>query len=175
MDRAVDDLFEAIGEDVPADDCERVLAALERHDRRVAGLRLKVVSKAQHSEPPRGAGFASTEAGVAQRTRTTRSTAARQVALATELESGHDVTGAALDDGLVSASHAAVIVARSLELPASVTPAQREVGERQLVEEAQRLDPEQLRRRARLVLETGEAQPAVGDAKRAPLRRERSA
>ena len=43
--------------------------------------------------------------------------AARQVALATELDSGHDATAEALDAGLVSPEHAAVIVRATGQLP----------------------------------------------------------
>ena len=58
------------------------------------------------------AGFTDTGAWVAKTTTVSRSNAARQVALAAELDSGHDATAAALDAGLVSPGHAAVIVQR---------------------------------------------------------------
>ena len=46
-----------------------------------------------------------------------RSDAAREVALATELECGHDATAEALDAGLVSPRHAAVIVQATGQTP----------------------------------------------------------
>ena len=164
MDRGLEMLQLALNADPSAGECERALAGLERHGRRTAAVRMRVVSVAGRSTVAQDAGFASTESWLASRTQTPRGAAARQVALSTELESGHDVTAAALDEGLVSASHAAVIVRASRELPVSVTPDQRQVVERRLVEDAQRLDPDQLRRRARRVLETIEPDQSVVDA-----------
>lgn len=154
----------AVDEGLSAGDCERVLAALERHGRRMSALRLKVLSAAGRTAAAQGAGFASTESWVASRTRMPRSAAARQVALANELESGHDVTSRALDEGLVSAAHAAVIVGAARDLPGSTTPVQRDAVERRLVEDSQLLDPDQLRRRARRVLEEIEPDQAAVDA-----------
>jgi hypothetical protein len=65
---------------------------------------------------------------------------------------------------VISAEHAAVIVAADRDLPAQVTAAQRETVEASLVEKAQSLSPTALRRAARRALEAVENDPAVVDA-----------
>ena len=90
----------------------RVVAELDRATRRIESLKLKVVAAADQAGTAKDAGFTNTGAWVAKTTTVSRSDAARQVALAAELDSGHDATATALDAGLVSPGHAAVIVQR---------------------------------------------------------------
>ena len=85
---------------------------VDRAIRRLEALKLKLVAAADQAGTAKDAGFTDTSAWVAKTTTVSRSDAARQVALATELESGHDATATALDAGLVSPGHAAVIVQR---------------------------------------------------------------
>ena len=93
-----------------------------------------------------------------------RSDAAREVALATELDSGHDATAEALDAGLVSPAHAAVIVQATNQLPDGVSDESRRVVETTLVEKASRFSPDQLRRIARRAIEAVEPDQTVVDA-----------
>ena len=90
--------------------------------------------------------------------------AARQVALASELDSGHDATADALDAGLVSPEHAAVIVRATGQLPAGVSEEQRQMVETELVEKAGRFSPDQLRRFARRAIEAVEPDQKIVDA-----------
>ena len=99
LDRALDALTAAADEGLPAAACEQTLTALERHGRRLAGVRLKVLAAAERAKVAQGAGFASTDAWVARRTRTPRSVAARQVALATELPRVTTLTAAGVRPG----------------------------------------------------------------------------
>lgn len=165
MDASLDRMAGVVaGDALDARACERTLAAVERQSRRLAGIRLRVLAAADRARVAQEAGFTGTEAWAARRTNTPRAAAARQVALAAELAEGCDATARALDDGFVSAGHAAVIVGATRDLPETVTSAQREVVERQLITDAEDLDPEQLRRRARRVLEAIEPDQDVVDA-----------
>ena len=94
-----------------------MVAELDRATRRIEALKLKVVAAADQAGIAKDAGFTDTNAWVAKTTTVGRSDAARQVALATELDSGHDATAEALDAGLVSPDHAAVIVNATGQLP----------------------------------------------------------
>ncbi len=141
-----------------------LVTELDRAARRVEALKLKVLAAADRAGAARQAGFTGTDAWTARHTNTSRSRAARAVALATELEAGHDTTVEALDDGLVSPAHAAVILQAASELPAGVTPEQRQAVETALVAKAQRFTPEQLRRLARRAVEEVESDQAVVDA-----------
>ena len=93
-----------------------------------------------------------TGAWLSKATRTTGAVAAGQVALAGALET-LPATGAALRDGVVSAEHAVVIAAATRQLPASLGAEDRAVVEAGLVEQATRLDPAALRKKARRALE----------------------
>jgi hypothetical protein len=166
MDTALDRLAGEVSGVLDPASCERALAASERASRRLAGIRLRVLAAADRARVAQGAGFTGTEAWAARRTTSTRTSAAKDVALAAELGEGrgHDVTALALDAGLVSPDHAAVIVAAANQLPEGVTPEQQAAVEDTLVGDAQRLDPAQLRRRARRVLEEVEPDPDIVDA-----------
>src|SRR4051794_35316153 len=91
---------------------------VDRAIRRLEALKLKLVAAADTAGIAQDAGFTGTEAWVVRQTTTSRTTAARQVALARELapEGGHETTAAALDDGLVSPAHAAVIIGATRDL-----------------------------------------------------------
>src|ERR1700712_4733762 len=91
---------------------------VEQIGRRVEAVKLKLVAAADTAGTPSDAGVAGAEAWVASQTRTTRAEAAREVRLARDLETGeHDVTAAALDQGLVSSAHADVILRATRDLP----------------------------------------------------------
>ena len=142
----------------------RVVAELDRAARRIEALKLKVIAAADKAGTATDAGFTNTDAWVAKTTTVSRSDAARQVALAAELDSGHDATATALEAGLVSPGHAAVIVHATGQLPAGVSAEQRQVVETALVESAARFSPDQLRRLARRAIEAVEPDQSVVDA-----------
>ena len=80
---------------------------VDRAIRRLEALKFKLLVAADSTGVAQDAGYSGTEAWAAQQTLTSRTTAARQVALARELapDAGHDATAAALDAGLVSPAH----------------------------------------------------------------------
>jgi len=137
---------------------------VDRAIRRLEALKLKLVAIADRAGTAKDAGFTGTTAWVAKTTTVSRSDAARQVALAGDLDSGHDATAAALDAGLVSPGHAAVIVNATGQLPTGVSEEQRRVVEAHLVEKAARFSPDQLRRLARRAIEAVEPDQTVVDA-----------
>jgi hypothetical protein len=141
-----------------------LVQVLERLGRRLEAVRLKVLAAADRAGTAQEAGFTGTDAWVARQTRTPRARAAREVRLATDLGEGHDATAVALDEGLLSPAHAAVIVDATRQLPSTVTPEQRETVEAALVAKARLLNPDQLRRTARRALEAVEPDPQVVDA-----------
>ncbi len=117
-----------------------------------------------HAGVAKDAGFTGADAWLAKTTTVSRADAARQVALAGELESGHDATAEALDAGLVSPEHAAVIVRATGQLPDGVSAEQRQTVEASLVEKATRFSPDQLRRIARRAIEDVEPDQTMVDA-----------
>ena len=141
-----------------------VVAELDRATRRIEALKLKVVAAADQAEVAKDAGFTGAEAWLAKTTTLSRGDAARQVALATELDYGHDATAEALDAGLVSPDHAAVIVRATSQLPDTVSVEQRHEVEVSLVEKAARFSPDQLRRIARRAIEAVEPDQKIVDA-----------
>src|SRR3978361_1318770 len=74
-----------------SDDHARLVAELDRATRRITALKLKMVAAADKAGAPADAGYAGTEAWFAKHTTASRTTAAREVALAKDLDSGHDV------------------------------------------------------------------------------------
>ncbi|HSK34196.1 MAG TPA: DUF222 domain-containing protein, partial [Propionicimonas sp.] len=82
---------------------------VERAIRRLESLKLNLVAAADKAGTAKDAGYCGTDAWVARHTTTSRATAAREVALATDLDTGHDTTATALDAGALSPAHAAVI------------------------------------------------------------------
>ena len=95
------------------------------------GLKLKLVAAADTAGVAKDAGFTGADAWLAKTTTVSRADAARQVALAAELDSGHDATAEALDAGLVSPEHAAVIVHATGQLPDTVSDASSARSSRQ--------------------------------------------
>ena len=142
----------------------RTVAEVDRAIHRLTAYKLKVLASAEKAHVAADAGFTDTNAWAARQTRSSRATAARDVALATDLETGHDTTAAALDEGLLSPAHAAVIVQASNQLPDGCSDGQRGEVEASLVEKAQRFDPDQLRRLARRAIEVIEPDEATVDA-----------
>ncbi len=140
------------------------VAEVDRAIRRLEALKLKLVATADKSGVAKDAGFTGPDAWLAKTTTASRTDAARQVALAGALDCGHDATADALEAGLVSSGHAAVIVHATGQLPSGVTDAQRRVVEASLVEKAQRYSPDQLRRIARRAIEAVEPDQQVVDA-----------
>ena len=65
---------------------------VDRAIRRLESLKLKMVAAADQAGTAKDAGFTDTDAWVAKTTTVSRSDAAREVALATELDTGHDAT-----------------------------------------------------------------------------------
>ncbi len=142
----------------------RAVAEVEKAIRRLAAYKLRMLAAADSTGVAADAGFTDTSAWVARQTTTSRSDAAHEVALATELATGHDATAAALEAGLVSPDHAAVILRAGHDLPAGVSETQRQQVEASLVEKARRFAPDQLRRIARRALEAIEPDQTGVDA-----------
>src|SRR6187401_2045137 len=140
------------------------VTALDRVSRRLEALTLKLVAAADKAGAAKDAGFTGADAWLAKTTTVSRGDAARQVALAGELDSGHDATADALDAGLVSPEHAAVIVRATGQLPDTVSAEQRQVVEASLVAKAARFSPDQLRRIARRAIEAVEPDQKIVDA-----------
>ncbi len=138
---------------------------VDRAIRRLEALKLKMVAAADQAGTAKDAGFTDTNAWVAKTTTVSRSDAARQVALATELDSGHDATAEALDAGLVSPGHAAVIVQATGQLPDTVSSGAAS-GCRSSTwwRRPARFSPDQLRRVARRAIEAVEPDQTVVDA-----------
>ena len=140
------------------------VAEVDRAIRRLESYKLKLVAVADKAGTATDGGFTGADAWLAKTTTVSRSDAARQVALAGELDSGHDATAQALDAGLVSPDHAAVIVQATGQLPTGITAEQRQVVETELVAKAARLSPDQLRRLARRAIEAVEPDQKIVDA-----------
>jgi hypothetical protein len=160
----LDRMHAGAGEAVVAGGHAHLVAELDRAARRIEALKLKVVAAADQAQVAKNNGFTGADAWLAKTTTVSRSDAARQVRLATVLDSGHDATTEALDAGLVSPDHAAVIVRATGKLPAGVSEEQRRVVETGLVEKAARFSPDQLRRIARRAIEAIEPDQKIVDA-----------
>ena len=142
------------------------VAEVDRAIRRLEALKLKMVAAADRAGTAKDAGFTDTNAWVAKTTTVSRSDAARQVALGhRSVDSGHDATAEALDAGLVSPGHAAVIVHATGQLPddgesrSSVRSSKPTWSRRPA-----RYSPDQLRRVARRAIEAVEPDQSVVDA-----------
>ncbi len=164
IDAALDRMLAGASTPLASGDHATALRTLVGLGRRLEAVKLKVLAVADSAGAAQAAGFSGTDAWTARHTNTSRTTAARDVALATELENGHDATTEALDAGLVSAAHATVILQAASELPTGVSDQQRHEIEAVLLDRAQRFDPDQLRRIARRALETIEPDQAAVDA-----------
>lgn len=138
---------------IEARECREVLRRLDALAAKVASKRLSVIAAADRARVGQDAGFSGTGPWVAGVSRAPGAEAAAQVRLATELETTLPQTKQALADGAVSPAHARVIAQAMATLPEGLTPDQRATVEQALTDSARRLDPVQLRRRARRVLE----------------------
>jgi len=164
MHGLLDRMHAGVSQPLVAGDHALVVAELDRAARRIESLKLRVVAAAAQAHVAKDAGFTGTDAWLAKTTTVSRADAARQVALASELDSGHDAIAEALDAGLVSPEHAAAIVRATDQLPDGVTAEQRQTVEAALVEKAARFSPHQLRRIARRAIEGVEPDQTVVDA-----------
>ncbi len=149
---------------VPSTGHDQRVSEVDRAIHRLTAYKLKVLAAADRARVATESGFTDTSAWAARQTHTSRASAASDVALATGLDTGHDATAAALDEGLLSPAHAAVIVRATEQLPEGCSEIQRGEVEAALVEKARRFDPDQLRRVARRAIETIEPDQAVVDA-----------
>ncbi|MCF6379358.1 HNH endonuclease [Nocardioides KLBMP 9356] len=140
-----------------------LIQELQRIERRVVAARLHVLAAAERSRTATHNGAASTAAWVATLTHADPQAAFREVRLANGVEDSPAV-GTSLGRGDISPAHASVIVDASRKLPASITPAQREVVEQTLVEKAQHLSPSRLRKAARRAIGAIEPDATVVDA-----------
>ena len=118
---------------------------------RLQALKLSLVAAADRAQVAAGSGMSGTGAWLAKQTRATGASAAGQVALAGALET-LPATGAARA-GVVCPEHAVVIAAATRQLPTSLGAEDRAAVEAGLVEQATRLDPAALRKKARRALE----------------------
>jgi len=145
-------LDDATGDELVSGDYAHAVREADRAISRLQALKLALVATADKASVAAGSGMSGTGAWLAKQTRTTGASAAGQVALAGALET-LPATGAALREGVVSTEHAAVIAAATRQLPASLGAEDRAVVEAGLVEQAKRLDPVALRKKARRALE----------------------
>ncbi len=151
----VHDVLDALDVSAPMSPAEHATAVAEwqRVVSRVEALKLRLIAGADRAGVAAEVGASGTDAWLRRQTHVTSTAAARQVTLATELSQGHLPTNEALDEGVVSPAHAAVIVHATSQLPTTLTPLERDRVETALVEQARSLDPSQLRRAARRALE----------------------
>lgn len=159
----LDRLAEVDLDQLDDDALEALIGSLGRVESRSAGFRLRALAVADRRRAAARSGAADTGQWAARIARSDTAVAHRQVALAQGLERR---TGArdALGAGVISPDHAAVIVQADRQLPSGVTPAQREAVEASLIEKAQTLPPNALRRVARRAVEEVEEDQAVVDA-----------
>lgn len=128
------------------------VAEVERAIRRLEGVKLGLVARADREQAHRRHGATSTSAWLADLTRSGGASASAQVSLAAALDGGLDATRSALGAGEVSAQSAAIIAQAMRDLPEDLTAQDRLSVESALVRDARRLDPAKLRRRATLAL-----------------------
>ncbi|KQT92079.1 hypothetical protein ASG49_08910 [Marmoricola sp. Leaf446] len=149
----------------PVTDPTTALQGVERAQRRLAAVRLKVLGAAEAQQTAAARGLPTTAAWAARESRTSTVDAARETRLAVALGAEpHGDTARALEAGDVSTAHAAVITAALATLPGRLTTDQRAACERRLVVDAQRYSPDQLRRHARRVLAEVEPDQQAVDA-----------
>ena len=88
----LDRMHAGAGQTLVAGGHAMAVAELDRATRRIEALKLKLVAAADSAEVAKDAGFTGADAWLAKTTTVSRADAARQVALAGELDSGHDAT-----------------------------------------------------------------------------------
>ncbi len=153
---------------LPAVEYAALLTSLDRAIRRLESVKLSVVAAADAARVADQTGLTDTGSWVARRTHADAAAASRDVRLATALAPAESEVArpcaTALAEGTLSTAHARVIVTATDQLPPSLSAEQVETVERDLVEKATRLAPDQLRRAARRALEVIEADQQVVDA-----------
>lgn len=159
LDRIVDFPVDRLG---PSGQAE-LLQALTRAEARITALRLRVLAEADRSRTAARVGAATTGQWAASLANTDQARAHSDVGLAQGLDR-RSATRQALCAGTISSDHAAVIVCADRDLPATVTPQQRQRVEAALVAKAQTLAPTALRRAARRALAEIETSTAAIDA-----------
>ncbi len=137
---------------------------MERAIRRLEAYKLRLVAEADKTGTAVDAGFSGTEAWVSKTTTVSRTTAAREVALAKDLQSGHDATATALGRRTPLPGPCGRDREGRARLALGVSDTQRQVVEAALVEQAKRYDPDQLRRVAKRALEAVEPDQVAVDA-----------
>jgi Domain of unknown function (DUF222) len=141
-----------------------LLSEVDRAAARLQSLKLALVSVADKADVAAVCGASGTAAWLASTSRSDGASAVRQVQLATALDQRLPATREALSEGVVSAEHAQVIAAATAQLPADLDSTERAEVEAHLVQQAQRLDPAQLRKEARRSLAAIDRPPAEVDA-----------
>jgi len=127
-------------------------AAVQALRREVDALNLALLAVADRKDAHRVTDAASLTALVAAEAGVTRSEAAKQVRLASRLESAPRVKEAIARPGM-SAVKAAIVTDALHTLPPDVTAGQRDLVEADLTQAAQQMSAEQLRRKARRAVE----------------------
>jgi Domain of unknown function (DUF222)/HNH endonuclease len=140
-----------------------LLRVLGRAEAKISAVRMKVLAAAEKTGVGRSSGAAGTGQWVAQVTNRDQAATHREVGLATGLTE-RKATAKALADGALSPQHAEVIVRATRQLPDTVTEAQRDEVEADLVTKAMMLPPKALRRAARRALAAVEPDVRVVDA-----------
>lgn len=174
-------VIDRVSESVRGDDGSPVtggdVAEVERAIRRLEAVKLSLVARAERERLPQRSGSSSTASWLSTTTASGSSAAAGQVALAAALDHDLPATQAALGEGTVSVAGARVIAGAMESLPDSLSEAERARVERALVQDARRLEPGRLRRRALLaVADAGRsAQEAADHAERVVADQERTA
>lgn len=130
-------------------------AALRRIDssiNQLQGLRLSMVAAASRSQAGKADGLVDVGAWVARESRLGGAEGARNARLAESMEA-LPTAGAALSDGLISVQHIEVIAAATKNLPADLSPAERDRVEAVLTDQAKIVDPPTLRKGSRRAVE----------------------
>src|SRR5690606_7735916 len=142
-------------------------------EREAAALRLALLAAANRVNAHKSTGAASLTALVANQAGVTRGEAAKQIRLATQLETAPQVKKALAKPGM--STQKASIVTNALEdLPSDLTGAQRDHIETDLTAAAQSMSAEQLRRKAKRAIETISVKRA-DDIENAALKRQENA
>ena len=148
-------------EDLSGYAASSLIGELERAVTRLQAMKLSLVAVVDRAAD---SGMTGTAAWLAARSRSDAAAAAKDVRLATALDTGLTATRAALREGELSTEHAHVIARTADQLPEGLDTAEREAIERSLVAVAKRVDPVSLRKKARRALEAAKRQQAEVDA-----------
>ncbi|SDP57972.1 protein of unknown function [Pedococcus dokdonensis] len=164
--REIDGLLDRVGSgDVVGGPAARTaLSAVDRTISRLQAFRLSLVAEADRSEVASDSGLTDTGAWLAATTRQDGGQAARDVRLATALDTELPATRAALAAGEVSAEHAQVIATATAALPPGLDALERTAIEVALVRRARLVDPRTLRREGRRALAAAQRSQAEVDA-----------